>query len=460
MRKLTSLLVVICLAVTMLVGCGTNTSENTTGNTNGTNNEATAEENTDEAVVEEQVLKVAALESAYGSEMWGEVTKAFEASHEGVTVELIVDKNLEDVIGPNMKAGSYPDVVLLATGRPAALTETMIKEEVLLDISDVLDMNVPGEDIKVGNKIAGGFTESSLTNPYGDGKTYLAPMFYSPCGLFYNEALLEEHEWNVPTTWDEMWELGDKAKEEGIALFAYPTAGYYDAFFYALLYEVGGAEFFTQAMNYTEGIWETEAATKAFDIVAKLATYTEETVPANANNDNFQKNQQLILDNKAIFMPNGTWVVGEMAEAPRAEGFKWGFTALPAVEAGGDRYSYTWFEQMWIPQMAENQELAKEFMAYMYSDEAAAIFAGSNAIQPIIGLANTLDGDNEMFYSVYDQGAKAALGNFAATEPVEGVNIADTLFGTVNSLVSGDKTKEEWIAAVIEDSNALRNALK
>ena len=35
-------------------------------------------------------------------------------------------------------------------------------------------------------------------------------------------------------------------------------------------------------------------------------------------------------------MPNGTWIVGEMAEAPRADGFKWGMTALPAVKAGGD----------------------------------------------------------------------------------------------------------------------------
>ena len=34
-------------------------------------------------------------------------------------------------------------------------------------------------------------------------------------------------------------------------------------------------------------------------------------------------------------MPNGTWVVGEMAKAPRAEGFKWSMTAAPAIEKGG-----------------------------------------------------------------------------------------------------------------------------
>ena len=168
-------------------------------------------------------------------DMWKEVCDAFTAET-GIKVELTTDKNLEDVIGPSMKAGDYPDVVHLATGREDALTETFIKDNALLDLTDVLGMTVPGESAKVSDKIAGGFTETSLTNPYGDGKTYLAPMFYSPCGLFYNAGLFEEKGWNVPTTWDEMWELGDKAQKEGISLFTYPTTGYFDAFFYALMY--------------------------------------------------------------------------------------------------------------------------------------------------------------------------------------------------------------------------------
>lgn len=272
------------------------------------------------AMAEGTTLSVAAIETAYGSEIWQEVTAAF-TELTGIQVDLVTDKNLEDVISAPMKAGDFPDVVHLATGRPAALTETLIKENMLEDITDVLSMTVPGEDKLVSEKIVPGFTESSLTNPYGDGKTYLAPMFYSPCGLFYNAGLLEEKGWEVPATWDEMWELGDKAKAEGISLFTYPTTGYFDAFFYALMYTAGGPEFFDKATRYEEGIWDTEEAKTCFDIVAKLAEYTEPTTPANANDDNFTKNQQLVLDNKAIFMPNGTWIVGEMAEAPRADGF-------------------------------------------------------------------------------------------------------------------------------------------
>ena len=282
------------------------------------------------AAAENVTIKVAAIETGYGAEMWKKVTEAFTAQT-GIKVELTTDKKLEDVIGPSMQGGDYPDVVHLATGREAALTEQFIKGNLIADITDVLSMTVPGESKKVSEKIAGGFTDTSLTNPYGDGKTYLAPMFYSPCGLFYNAGFLKEKGWDVPKTWDEMWALGDKAAAEGTYLFTYPTTGYFDAFFYALMYAAGGPDFFNKATHYEEGIWDTPEAKTCFDIVAKLASYTNPITPAQANDQDFTQNQQLVLDNKALFMPNGTWIVGEMAEAPRADGFEWGMTALPAV---------------------------------------------------------------------------------------------------------------------------------
>ena len=402
-----------------------------------------------------QTIKVAAIETAYGSEMWQQVADAF-TEQTGIAVELTTDKNLEDVIGPSMQGGDYPDVVHLATGREAALTEQFIKGNLIADITDVLSMTVPGEDAVVGDKIAGGFTETSLTNPYGDGKTYLAPMFYSPCGLFYNAGLFEEKGWEVPTTWDEMWELGDVALEEGIYLFTYPTAGYFDAFLPALMNVVGGPEFFNAATTYEEGIWDTPEADALFEILDKLADYTNPITPAQANDQDFTMNQQLVLDNEALFMPNGTWIVGEMAQAPRADGFEWGMTALPALEEGGMGYSYTFLEQAWIPSGAAHVDEAKQFIAFLYSDTAADIFAKGNAVQPIRGMTDQLEGDNKLFYSIYDSGAGAAMGSFAAYAPIAGIDNATVFFEPINSLVSGNLTIEEWKANIISATDQMR----
>ncbi|WP_265459533.1 carbohydrate ABC transporter substrate-binding protein [Enterococcus sp. HY326] len=444
-KKILSLLALSATGV-LLAACGG-------GSDSGSSTDSSGGSSSDKTVV-----KVAALESGYGADMWTEIEKAYEAENPDIDIELTTDKKLEDVISPDMKAGNYPDVILLATGREAGLTETFIKDKNLEDLTDVFDMTVPGEDVTVKEKLIPGFIDTLATNPYNDGKTYLAPMFYSPTGLFYNSGLLEEKGWEVPTTWDEMWELGDKAAAEDIALFTYPTTGYLDSFFFSLLPAVGGPDFYNDAMSYVDGTWASADATESFDIATKLASYTAETTPANANDQDFTKNQQMILDNQAIFMPNGTWVVGEMEEAPRADGFAWGMTALPATEAGGDQYSYTFFEQMWMPTGAENKDGGKDFIAWMYSDAAADIFAESGAIQPIEGMSDKLTGDNQLFYSIYDNGAKAVMGGFENTATVEGVSIRDTLFGTYDSIVSGTKTEKEWQDDVVSVTDQLREA--
>ena len=409
----------------------------------------------------DKVVKVAVVETAYGADMWNDVAAAFE-KETGVKVELTIDKNIEDVIQPQMKSGEYPDVIMRAVGSESAITETFIKDNNVEELTDVLDMTVPGEDAKVGDKILPGFTENSIVNPYGDGKTYLMPMFYSPCGLFYDANLFKTKGWDVPETWDDMWALADKAKADGISLFTYPTTGYFDAFFYALLHETMGSEDFTKALNYAEGIWDTDGAKKAFDIVTKLATTVEPTTTANANDNDFRNNQQLVLDDKALFMPNGNWVIGEMADAPRADGFEWGFTALPAVKEGGERASYTFFEQIWMPAEAKEQDLGKEFIAYLYSDEAAKIFFDKGgAVQPIEGMSDMITDDNtKLYYSIYDTGAVAVMDAFAATEPIEGLTTRSTFFDPVNSLVTGDKTEQDWIDQIKADSAKFHEALK
>ncbi len=444
MKKIFALLLVCVMAIGLFAGCVQQKPEDVT-------------------------LKVAALDSAYGSEMWKAVCDAFTAQT-GIKVELTCEANLEDVISASMQGHDYPDVVHLATGREAGLTEQFINGNLIADITDVLSMTIPGESKKVSEKISGGFTETSLTNPYGDGKTYLAPMFYSPCGLFYNTKLFEANGWTVPTTWDEMWELGDKAKEKGISLFTYPTAGYYDAFMFALIYSIGGAEFFDAVTTYKEGVWETDNAAALLGILDKLADYTHPDTPAQANNTDFTKNQLMVMQDKALFMPNGTWIVGEMSEAQKSltNEFAWGMTALPAATAGGAGYSFCWFEQAWIPSGAENIDEAKQFIAFLYSDKAADLFANttkadggkSGAIQPINGVANLLSDDQKLFYSIYDNGAKAAMGGFAAFDPIEGVDTAKTFFDPINSLVAGSLTIEQYKATIIANTDQMRANLK
>lgn len=447
-KRRIALLLSSFMLISTLAGCGAKDG--------GTTDSGKEEEN--------KVLKIAAFEGGYGKEYWEDLKANFEKEHEGVKVELTVANNLEEIIRPQIQSGNVPDLVYLATGRKEALTETFIKEQGLHDLSGVLDKKVPGEDVTVKDKILPGFLDTSATNPYGDGKTYLAPLFYSPTGLFYNKTLFKEKGYEVPKTWDGMFALGDKAKGDGLSLWAYPTAGYYDGTMAATLAGAGGVEAFDNAMNYAEGFWTSEKATLALDTLAKLKDYLEPSVVANANDKGFKNNQQLILDNKALFIPNGTWLPDEMKDAPRADGFEWGFTAYPAFKDGGDQYSYNFFEQMYIPKDAANKDLAEDFMAYMYSDEAVSIIAEkAKAVVPVKGsieiASKYLDPLQIEMFQVYENGAKPVMGGFAATEPVEGVTFGDIYTGTVDSIMTGEKTVADWQKALQEASDKLRAAI-
>jgi len=97
---------------------------------------------------------------------------------------------------------------------------------------------------------------------------------------------------------------------------------------------------------------------------------------------------------------------------------------------------------------------------FLYSDAAAEIFAKTGAIQPVLGIADKLEGDNVMFYSIYDNGAKSAMGNFAAFDAIPGVETSTVFFEPVNSLVSGELTVDQWLENIKAVNDQMRGNLK
>lgn len=409
-----------------------------------------------------KTLTLAGLDGGYGTEGWKKVIANFEEMT-GAKVEAKFEKNIHEVIRPEIQAGNAPDVIYNNIGQESGLTETMIKENMLMDITDVLDMTVPGEDKKVSEKILPGFTDTAVTNPYGDGKTYLAPLFYSPTGLWYNKAMFKEGggKYELPKTMDEFIALGEEAKKDGISLFTYPTTGYFDTFSFAMFYSIGGSELFDKLVNYDPEAWKNEA-TPYFETVGNILQYLNPNTVAQANNESFTQNQLQVMKNESLFMPNGTWIVEEMKDAQGvADNFEWGLMALPSMNEG-KRYAYSWFEQIFITESTKEAELAKEFIAYLYSDEASKAFLeNGGAVQPINGIEDMITDENQkLFYSIYEDDVTAALGGWGQAPAVEGVDMTKELFDAVNSVANGDKSVEDWQKDVVSAAEKISEAVK
>ena len=458
-RKLMALALVSAMATSMLAGCGS-------GDDSGKDSGKDADKGS-----EETVLKVAAFEGGNGTQIWEDIAKAFEESHDGVKVELEMSPELDKDLTKAIQNGDVPDVVYYNLGQPSGFTETMLKEEAIADISEVFD-----DELK--DKMLDGILDGTDAQPYGDGKIYLAPIFYTPTGFWYNATLVGEgKQYEIPTTWDEFFALGEQAKKDGHALFTFPTTGYFDATIYAMLAQAGGLDFYNDALKYDANTWTSDEGKKVLDTVAKLVgiDYTQEDTVSNANADGgFKINQQNVIDGKALFMPNGNWVIGEMAASTPAD-YEWGMMGVPKWSEDESQSVYTFTEQMWVPADAPNMDLAKEFVKFMYSDEVVDICLNNKTtdkesgkesdtpvVVPVKGAADKLpDGVTKDCYAAATaDDVVAVTGKWATTAPIEGLDMAKAVYGPVESINTGDMTVDEWQKQLVETWEKCADALE
>lgn len=445
--KMLTLLATATIVLSLFAGCGNSASK-----TDGKPAEG-----------EEQVLNVAVFEGGFGKEYWESVAKGFEEKNPGVKVNLECNPKIGDIIRPKIASGNSPDFVYLKTGDPSGLTEALIKDKALTDITDVFDMKLSDGTV-LKDKIMDGFLDTPLTAPYGDSKIHLAPLYYNLTGLWYNKTYFEEKGLKEPKTWDEFYALNDAAKKDGKALFTYQgmAPGYVEAMLYPAIVSAGGEEALKDVLNYKEGAWKSEGAKKAleiFETIAKKGYLMDGTVAMSHT-----QAQTEFLNGKALFIPNGNWFEGEMKDAIPEKGFSFGFIAPPVFKEGQDRYATTMIEQMYIPKDSKNVELAKKFLLYQYEDENIKLNAEKSG--GVIPTKNGLELAKEFLpksnyesFQVFNEGVKPITLSFATTGQTE-INIKDEIFNPVSSIMNGELTADKWADQLEKADAKLREVME
>ena len=145
--------------------------------------------------------------------------------HEAITFMapyLDVDSFIEEV------HKTYPEIELEVVPYSGANTTTylqnMVEADDLPDICtqtfykpDVVDVSDKMIDLS-GYDFTDNYVESRLKDVSDEGALYMLPSLYNCYGITYNKTLLEKHGWKLPTSFTELEELADKAKEAGVTL--------------------------------------------------------------------------------------------------------------------------------------------------------------------------------------------------------------------------------------------------
>lgn len=454
-RRLVSLLMVAAMAATVLTGCGGKTesagnaapAEGGVSETEDSGADNSAPE-ADDAAGENQELSIAIFEGGYGPDYWVEIVSRFEASHPGVKVNMQINPKIGDIIRPQIVAGNVPDFISMNDNDTTGVIASMIKERGLLDITDVFEGPGIDDDTPLKDQVIDGVLETSKCQPYNDGRIYLAPFNASPMGLVYNKTLFEENGYELPETWDDFFALGDKAKADGIALMTYQGIypGYMESVLWPALASAGGLDNLTAISNCEKGSFSTPEVLQVLENFAKIGTggyLMEGTVALNHT-----QSQTDMMMNKALFIPNGNWMEGEMAEAPRADGFEFGLWHSPVLKEGDQAYIMTSVEQFSIPANAKNPEMAKEFLRFLYTEESVKLLAeksnGIYALKDATEMVKDLvtPGVYNM-NSVYESGKSMVFGWSAMPEGCK-VTPNDDVFNVMSDLMTGKMTAQDW----------------
>ena len=150
---------------------------------------------------------------------------------------------------------------------------------------------------------------------------------------------------------------------------------------------------------------------------------------------------------KAAFITNGTWMENEMQDAPREDGFEFAMAPIPTENADDVHYVFDSCEQFSIPAAAKNQELAKEFLRFLYSDESVSAFAEASGALYATKSAREVAKDKLStaiynMYGIYDEAnASSLIMSFSAVPADCKINPKDEIFNPITSVMNDESRR-------------------
>lgn len=168
---------------------------------------------------------------------------------------------------------------------------------------------------------------------------------------------------------------------------------------------------------------------------------------------------------KALFIPCGTWIESEMADAPRADGYEFAMAPSLVQKEGDTRYLAVAMETMSIPQAAKNPELAKEFLRFLYIDDSVKLFGEkANAVLATKTATEMVkDSISESMYNMYqvfnEDGVVAVVPAFDTQAQGSKIDLTSELWNPAGDVVNGNMTAEDWADSIENAFAQIRSEL-
>lgn len=380
------------------------------------------------------------------AEMWEEET--------GGKVQLnFVGRDVLTQIRPRILSGNVPDLVDqdLSELQAALLTNDVLVEP----IDDVYASTAYGEDVPLKDVINGGYKLYET-----DGHDYFLPFIFVTAGFFYDKAMFAEYGLEVPATWEDLLEVCEVLKSNGIDPIALDgNISFYNAYYYkwALQRIAGSGNLIKAATDKTGAAWDDPAYLEAAELVYTLSKSGKNYFAEGYEGSVWPAGQSEWALGNAGLVFCGTWIPLE-TRTQIADTFQYGFFPFPAVEGGKDSGDDLEVQLIGpaILKGAKNVEAAKDFMRFISTKSAHDslvelsdnMAARTDAIYPEVLADVRIYVDSANNYHPNYDGAMGAAPEWWA----------NVFYPADNALVFGEVTPEEFISNIkAETINFYRN---
>ncbi len=369
-------------------------------------------------------LSVMVYAAGYGMGWVDEAIRVYNEDHPEVKVVPEGDPLAFDSIKTKLENGNCEyDVILISSSD----YRSFVANGFLEPLTDVYDSLIPdSEDKTVRDVVSRQITDVRTIN----GEIYGIPWQQNnPSGLIYNVEMFRQYGWDedLPETMDELWALCDridrdtKGRVAPITFGGADGKGYLSWNFCQWLCEYYGYDGMMDflKMGSPDVFSKQEAGrNKIYETLAKL------TLGKTASGHNISLEgsvgatavtaQTNFVKGKAAMTICGQWFPTEMQPYTSLTQFQSGYLPMPHINAdkkSGDgtedtsdiRFS-TDGNMMAVPSTAKNKELAKDFLAYMFTQKSYTSFVKANngLLRPVDGLTADSSDFNDFTKAAYD----------------------------------------------------------
>lgn len=372
-KKIVAMLLCVSMTAGMLMGCGSGNNpsdaapaEEQTQDTETADGNTAEAENTDavdsagDAEGESVTLEILSLKTEEAAQAsFQQMFDNYTAEHPNVKFELqsMGSDDLKTTLRARSASGDMPDII------------TWMKEvepEFLADLSGESFLDGLNADTVAG------------ANAIYENGIYAMPIDNGYIALYYNKDVLEANSLEAPETLSELVSCCETLQANGVTPFALSLSNLsvpYMSLIGLFAETVYGADPDWSAKRDAsevtiaaeDGGWK-----KAFDILTDVVyKYSD---PDNAYNNTYEDCAALIANGEAAFYGNGSWALADIRSANPDANI--GLMAFPISENKADAKLLCFPEtSLSVCADSEHQDVAKDFLAYVASEEAGTIWS-------------------------------------------------------------------------------------